>query len=140
MENELYCLHSQRIHNGTQVYGKDGSILYYNMVNKGTTTNPNYYLTVWNSSAGTMVSSEDGTGYWQWRPAGGTFGGSNAYLGGVAYNYVHNGALFYSSNSSIPNILGPRNSRQNETGTIRAIRQDEFMIVGTRRMERCTTE
>jgi hypothetical protein len=116
---------------GTQVYGKDGSILYYNMVNKGTTANPNYYLTVWNSSAGTMVSSEDGTGYWQWRPAGGTFGGSNAYLGGLAYNYVHNGALFYSSNSSIPNILGPRNSRQNETGTIRAIRQDEVMIVGT---------
>ena len=59
---------------GTQVYGKDGSILYYNMVNKGTTANPAYRLTVWNSSAGTMVASLDGTGYWQWRPAAGHFG------------------------------------------------------------------
>ena len=57
---------------GTAVYGKDGSILRYNTVNIGTTAQPNYYLQVWNSSAGTMVSSQDGTGYWQWRPAGGT--------------------------------------------------------------------
>jgi hypothetical protein len=118
---------------GTQVYGKDGSILYYNLATKGTTANPNYYLTVWNSSAGTMVASLDGTGYWQWRPAAGHFGASNAFLSSSSaiYNAVHNGATFYSTNTSIPNILGPRNSRQNETGTIRAIRQDEFMIIGT---------
>ncbi len=112
---------------GTQVYGKDGSIIYYNLVNRSNT----YYLTVWNSSAGTMLSSQLGTGYWQWRPAGGTFGGSDPYLGSTAYNYVHDGNDFYSLNVTIPNILGPRNSILNETGTIRAIRQDDFMIIGT---------
>ena len=124
---------------GTQVYGKDGSILYYNMVNKGTTANPNYYLTVWNSSAGTMVASQLGTGYWQWRPAGGDFGAENPYFGSgdffnpmtMDWDIVHNGEVFYSQNFSIPNIVGPSNSILNETGTIRAIRQDDVMIVGT---------
>ena len=124
---------------GTNVYGKDGSILYYNMVNKGTATNPNYYLSVWNSSAGTMVASQAGTGYWQWRPAGGDFGAENPYFGTgdffnpmtMDYDIVHNGNVFYSQNFSIPNIDGPRNSVLNETGTIRAIRQDDIMIIGT---------
>ncbi len=89
---------------GTAVYGKDGSILRYNLVNLGTTASPNYYLQVWNSSAGTMPSSQLGTGYWQWRPAGGTFGGANAYLGATAYNVVHDGHDFYSLNASIGNI------------------------------------
>ena len=43
---------------GTQVIGKDGSICYYNIVDKGTSANPSYYLTVWNSSAGTMVATK----------------------------------------------------------------------------------
>ena len=68
---------------GTQVYGKDGSILRYNLVNLGTTAITQLLSEVWNSSHGTMVSSQLGTGYWQWRPAGGTFGGANAYLGGL---------------------------------------------------------
>ncbi|MCW3995753.1 MAG: PQQ-binding-like beta-propeller repeat protein [Candidatus Bathyarchaeota archaeon] len=124
---------------GTQVYGTDGSILYYNLVNKGTTTNPRYYCTVWNSSAGTMVASQSGTGYWQWRPAGGDFGAENPYFGtgdfmnpmSMDWDIVHNGEVFYSQNFSIPNIIGPFNSILNETGTIRAIRQDDIMIVGT---------
>ncbi|MCW4028180.1 MAG: PQQ-binding-like beta-propeller repeat protein [Candidatus Bathyarchaeota archaeon] len=115
---------------GTQVYGKDGSYLYYNAVNLGNSTNPKYYCTVWNSSAGTMVASETGTGYWQWRPAGGDFGAENPYFGTgnffvsmpMNYDIVHNGNLFYSQNFSIPNISG---------GSIQAIRQDEIMIVGT---------
>jgi len=116
---------------GTNVYCKDGSIVYYNAVNIGTTAAPNYRLTVWNSSAGTMVSSQTGTGYWQWRPAGGTFGGANAYLGGLAYNYVHDGNVFWSLNVSIPSLLGPTNALLNETATIRAVRQDEYVIFGT---------
>jgi len=124
---------------GTNVYGKDGSILYYNLVNKGTTANPNYFCTVWNSSAGTMVASQSGTGYWQWRPAGGDFGAENPYFGsgdfmnpiGMNWDIVHDGNLFYSQNFSIPNIIGPFNSVLNETGTVRAIRQDDLMIVGT---------
>jgi len=124
---------------GTQVYGKDGSILYYNTVNKGTTNNPNYYMTVWNSSAGTMVADQAGTGYWQWRPAGGDFGADNPYFSSGAlfstfsmdYNIVHNGNVFYSQNFSIPSLVGPINSRLNETASIRALRQDDFCIVGT---------
>jgi outer membrane protein assembly factor BamB len=124
---------------GTNVYGKDGSILYYNMVNYGTSANPNYHVTVWNSSAGTMVASQAGTGAWQWRPAGGDFGAENPYFGtgnfwnrmSMDYDIVHDGSLFYSQNFSIPNIMSPPNSLLNETGSIRAIRQDEYMIVGT---------
>ena len=116
---------------GTAVYGKDGSILRYNIVNLGTTAAPNYYLQVWNSSHGTMVSSQLGTGAWQWRPAGGTFGGANPYLGSLAYNYVHDGNDFFSLNVSVPSILGPRNPLLNETATIRAVREGEYVIVGT---------
>jgi hypothetical protein len=118
---------------GTQVYGIDGSILYYNIVNKGTTSSPSYYCTVWNSSAGTMVASELGTGLWQWRPAGGNFGGASSYFSAtLAYNNVHNGNLFYSANFSIPNVSTGTTSFYNESATIRAIRQDQYMIVGTR--------
>jgi hypothetical protein len=118
---------------GTQVYGQDGSVLYYNLVNKGTSTNPKYYCTVWNSSAGTMVASFDGTGYWQYRPAGGQFGGSNNYFATASAisNIVHNGNNFFSANFTIPNIIRPTNAILNETGTIQCIRQDDIMIIGT---------
>ncbi|MBN1245312.1 PQQ-like beta-propeller repeat protein [Candidatus Bathyarchaeota archaeon] len=112
---------------GTGAYSADGSILRYNIANLGGTR----YLQMWNSSHGTMPSSQIGTGAWQWRPAGGTFGGSNAYLGGVAYNYVHDGNDFYSLNVSIPSITGPINARLNETGNILAIREGEYVIIGT---------
>jgi len=116
---------------GTQVYGQDGSILYYNIVNKGTASSPRYYCTIWNSSAGTMVASPDGTGYWQYRPAAGQFGGAGSYWqsSSAITNAVHNGAVFYSKNFSIPSIVGPVPSLEN--GTIQCIRQDKFMIVGT---------
>jgi outer membrane protein assembly factor BamB len=78
-----------------------------------------------------MPSSQLGTGYWQWRPAGGTFGGADAYLGGLAYNYVHDGRDFYSLNASIGDIYGPRNSRSNQTASILQIREGEYMIIGT---------
>ena len=116
---------------GTQVYGQDGSILYYNIVNKGTNANPSYYCTVWNSSAGTMVAAPAGTGYWQFRPAAGQFGAANTYFStsSAIPNAVHNGNCFYSQNFSIPSILGSNPSYEN--GTIQCIRQDNFMIVGT---------
>jgi hypothetical protein len=117
---------------GTAVYGKDGSILRYNLVNYGTTAAPNYYLTVWNSSAGTMVASHESTGAWQWRPAGGSGSGASlSYFGSVASNNVHNGNLMWSLNVSIPSPLGPRNALLNETGTIRAVREDEYVVIGT---------
>jgi hypothetical protein len=116
---------------GTNVYGQDGSILYYNAANLGTTAEPKYYLTVWNSSHGTVVASQTGSGLWQWRPQGGNFGASNAYLGGLATNYVHDGSVFYSLNVSIPSLYGPRNTIINQTASIQAVRQDKYVIFGT---------
>ena len=103
---------------GTSVYGKDGSILRYSFNRVGGT----YYLQCWNSSHGTMCSSQTGTGAWQWRPAGGTFGGFNAYLGGTAYNYVHDGRDFFSLNVSTP---------LTSDLSIRYVKEGEYMIGGS---------
>jgi hypothetical protein len=113
---------------GTAVYGKDGSILRYSATNLGNTTNPNYYLQVWNTSAGTMPSSQLGTGYWQWRPAGGTFGGASAYLGTLAYNYVHDGRNFYSLNVTMPSLLGTRNNVSNQTASLSVVKEGEYAV------------
>jgi hypothetical protein len=112
---------------GTQVYGKDGSITYYFTTNYGTNANPNYYLQCWNISAvKDMLATTTGTTAWQWRPQGGGFGGGPP----LGY-YVHNGATGFSINVSIPSIYGPRNALLNETGTIRAVREDDLIIIGT---------
>jgi hypothetical protein len=102
---------------GTAVYGKDGSLLRYNLVNYGTTAAPNYYLQVWNSSAiPSELSGTTGTSSWMWRPAGRT---------------MHDGSKGFSLNASLGNIYGPRNALLNETGSIRAVREDEYVIIGT---------
>jgi PQQ-like domain len=117
---------------GTAVYGKDGSLTYYNLVNYGTTAAPSYYVTIWNSSTGTMIASQGNTGAWQWRPSGGSGSGASiSYFGAISNNNLHNGAIMYSLNASIPSILAPRNSILNETATIRAVREAEYMIYGT---------
>jgi hypothetical protein len=111
---------------GTQIYGLDGSICYYNLVNYGTTAAPNYHLTIWNSSAiPSELLGDSGTNAWQWRP--GT-GGRGRLLGGV---YVHDGTYAYSVNVSIPSPYNDRNSLLNETGTIRCIRESDYVIIGT---------
>ena len=111
---------------GTQVYGMDGSITYYNLVNYTTTSATDYHLTIWNNSAiPSELLGDSGTNYWQWRPA---TGGRGQLLGGV---YVHDGNKAYSLNLSIPSPYGPRNSLLNETGTIRCIRESDYMIIGT---------
>ncbi|MCL2359713.1 MAG: PQQ-like beta-propeller repeat protein [Candidatus Bathyarchaeota archaeon] len=104
---------------GTAVYGKDGSILRYNIANLGTSSNPDYYLQVWNSSATpTLLLGTTGTNYWQWRPAG---------------RAVHNGDNGFSLNVSIPQeyVNGPRNSIVNQTGIIRTVREGDQIIIGT---------
>ena len=117
---------------GTAVYSIDGSILRYNLVHYGNITNPNSRITIWNASAGTIPSSPDGTGYWQWRPAGGTFGGSNPYFSStVRYNIVHDGALMYTGNFSIPNPYGPINGLLNQTGSISVIEEGKYGIITT---------
>ena len=117
---------------GTNVYGIDGSNLYYNAANLGTTTAPQYYLQVWNSSAGTMVASQSNTGAWQWRPSGGSGSGASvSYFGAVASNNVHDGNFMWSLNASMPSILGPRNALVNQTASIRAVREGEYIIFST---------
>jgi hypothetical protein len=99
------------------VYGKDGSILYYFL----TTIGGVQYLQVWNSSAtDTLVGGPTGTSFWQWRPMGGSFGAGY----GVPFTdeYVHDGNTGFSLNVSL--------STQVE-GSIQCVREGEFIIGGT---------
>ncbi|MCW4045385.1 MAG: hypothetical protein NWE94_07715 [Candidatus Bathyarchaeota archaeon] len=94
---------------GTNVYGKDGSILYYSLQNYGTTANPKYYLRVWNTTHAIWwkdYSKIAANTYWMWRP----------YL-----NYTFDGNNGWSLNVSTP---------LTHSTTIRAIRQDEYIIGG----------
>jgi hypothetical protein len=118
---------------GTTVYGKDGSYLIYRTANLGTGANPNHYLQVYNmSDIRTMLAGDiaTGTAYWQWRPQ---WGGHSNYQ----YRWREHVDAFHDFNDqnnfvnvSI-NMQGPRNSRQNQTATIRAVREGEYLIVGT---------
>ena len=95
---------------GTQVYGHDGSILYYNIA----TTAGKQYLTVWNSSA---IPSEllgaTGTNYWQWRP--------QQYA-------VHDGRQGFSLNVTLDGKDGRSLPVQ---GTIRWVREGIDIVGGT---------
>ena len=107
---------------GTEVYGKDGSILFYSIEDD--------YLRIWNNTAiPTMLGDIVGTSAWQWRPSGGAFGG-----GWPPQDYwVHDGNDAFSLNVSLPRsyVEGPRNSLVNQTGEIECVREDEYLIVGT---------
>jgi outer membrane protein assembly factor BamB len=127
LTDQTICYIANVSTSGTGVYAKDGSMLYYNVENLGGTN----YLQCWNSSAGTMVISPYGTGFWQWRPAGGGFGGAEPFFGSTAYNNVHDGNLMWSLNVSIPSLQGPTNSRQNQTAQIQCVREGEYVIFST---------
>ena len=104
---------------GTEVYGLDGSICYYNAVNYGTTANPNYYLQIWNNTAlVSMLAGPSGTNVWQWRPSGGGGGGGGTLP--VGY-YLHDGNTGFSLNVSIPNVAGL---------SVQAIRESDQIIFG----------
>ncbi len=124
--NEV-CVVANVSSGGTAVYGPDGSLLRYSLVNYGTTAAPNYHLLCWNSSAMiAMLAGPTGTLYWQWRPEGGGFGG-----GPPLGQYVYNGATAFDLNASIPSVLGPLNSITNQTGAIQAVRVGQYVIIGT---------
>lgn len=92
---------------GTAVYGKDGSILRYYLQNYGNATNPNYYLQCWNTTrAITYKPSYSSNEYWMWRPG---------------LNMTYDGRNGYSLNVSIPIT----------SGTIKAVREDQYVIGGT---------
>jgi len=91
----------------SQVYGKDGSILAYNIVDYGTPEEPNYYLQCWNTSQAIWYKpSWSSNQYWLWRPG---------------LNETYDGNNGYSLNASIPAMQGD----------IFAVREDQFVIGGT---------
>jgi hypothetical protein len=99
---------------GTAVYGKDGSILRYNIVGTGA----NKRLAVWNSTQaiwwrGTQQQYQAGdysaflaNDYWMWRPG---------------LNEIYDGNHAFSLNASIPDVQG----------SIYAVREDQYIIGGT---------
>ncbi len=121
---------------GTNVVGNNGELLWYNLVNKGTATNPKYFLTCWNNTnviGETATPPNTGTTYWQWRPEGGGFGGGPA----LSNAFVFDGNTGFSFNVSMPTPYGPTNTIVNQTGTILTVRVGDqdgkggFVILGT---------
>jgi hypothetical protein len=93
---------------GTAVYGKDGSILRYNIVNLAPYGEPaDNYLQCWNASAmPSLLTGTTSSDVWQWRPAG---------------HAVHDGNQGWPLNVSIPAL----------SGSILAVREGQFVIGGT---------
>jgi outer membrane protein assembly factor BamB len=92
---------------GTAVYGKDGSILRYNIVNLGNTANPQRYLQVWNTTQAIWYHSPwISNNYWMWRPG---------------LNVTYDGTNGFTLNASIPVVQG----------SILAVREDQYVIGGT---------
>ena len=98
---------------GTQVYSKDGSILFYDIVGTPDPANPwgpqgpPFYLQCWNSSWVIWYNDPwTGVEQWLWRP----------YLG-----HVFDGNNGFSLNVSVPEL----------PGGILAVREDQYIIGGT---------
>lgn len=98
---------------GTQVYGSDGSIDYYNVVNQGSAANPNYYLQEWNSSL--AISYKDTQNSIQ-------FGYSTAGMWRPFLNYTFDGRQGLSINVPTTNLLG--------AGSILTVREGKYVIGG----------
>src|SRR5690606_25139963 len=89
---------------GTAVYGKDGSILRYNIVGTGA----NKRLQVWNTSQAIWYKNYSAIAlthadYWLWRPG---------------LNVTYDGRNGFSLNASIPDVQG----------SILAVREDQYVI------------
>ncbi len=99
---------------GTQVYGKDGSILYYNLFNDGSMPTPKYYLQIWNTSQAISYKANldallaANNAYWMWRP----------FL-----NYTFDGSQGFTLNVTVPNLTG--------AGSVLTIRDGKYVIGGT---------
>jgi hypothetical protein len=98
---------------GLPAYGKDGSILRYNIVGAqpfgpfGPTTAP-FYLQCWNTSRALWVRPFSSNTYWMWR----------TYL-----NYTFDGNNGYSLNVSLP--------WTSSAGNLITVREGEYIIGGT---------
>jgi len=103
---------------GTEVYGKDGSILLYNVVNTGTFAEPDYYLQCWNTTHAIWWKGTQQQ--WQDRDYSG-FSGNNYYNWRPYRNETYDGNNGYSLNVSITAVQG----------SVQAVREGEFVIGGS---------
>jgi hypothetical protein len=131
---------------GTQFMDTLGGICYVNFANLGTTAAPNYYMQIWNStesiwwrssygvvppktlldgSTNIPMATGQSNSYWMWRPGATTVSMSTTEAGAI-----YDGRNGYSMNISVANILGPRNSVLNQTGSILEVVPDQYVIVG----------
>jgi hypothetical protein len=94
-----------------------GSICYMDIPNLGTAANPNFRLTIWNTTQNIWANTTSSFGvvYWSWRPTG---SGTHA---GRTYGTGFDAANGYSLNVTIPAVQG----------TIRQIVVDKYVIGGT---------
>jgi outer membrane protein assembly factor BamB len=113
---------------GTMFRDSIGSICYLNFVNLGTSSNPDYYMQIWNTTEaiwwqpsfgvappktlpdGTtnIPLTNTGNSYWQWRPE-------------RLSSRIYDGNNGYSMNVSIPNYTG---------GSIQEVIPENLVIVG----------
>ncbi|MCW4019126.1 MAG: PQQ-binding-like beta-propeller repeat protein [Candidatus Bathyarchaeota archaeon] len=99
---------------GYQIYGHDGRICYYNIVNAGSMSEPQYYLQVWNTSKAISYKAdqnalESGTNaYWMWRP----------YL-----NFTFDGSQGFTLNVTTVDLTG--------AGSMQTVREGKYVIGGT---------
>ena len=120
---------------GTQFRDSMGSICYLNFNNLGTTTAPNYYMQIWNTTQAVWWRSPSGYSHLRqhltvlqtfhrqsqttvmvletWLTAK-----CNSTMSGTANGAIYDGRYGYSMNVSVASIYGPRNSVLNQTGTI----------------------
>ena len=131
---------------GTEFRDTWGGMCYLNFVNKGTATNPNYYMQIWNTTRslwwqpsygvfppatlpnGTtnIPMTSTGNDYLSWRPGAPTVSQS----GSPGYGKIYDGNNGFSMNISVASIYGPRNSVINQTASILQIMPEEYVIVG----------
>ncbi len=144
-EGTIICKIANVSATGTGFRDDIGSICYLNFVNLGNTTNPNYYMQIWNTTQAIWWHASYGIAppatlyngttnvpltdisndYWMWRP-----GNPNAGMSGTTYGAIYDGHNGYSMNVSVASILGPLNSVINQTGAIQEIIPDQMVIVG----------
>jgi hypothetical protein len=106
---------------GFQVYGSDGSICYYNIVNAGTAAEPQYLLQVWNSTKAISYKADQdalesaNNAYWMWRP----------FL-----NYTFDGSQGFTLNVPTVDLTG--------AGSLQTVREGKYVIGGTAGMNNGT--
>jgi hypothetical protein len=128
---------------GTQFHDNIGSICYVNFVNLGTSSSPNYYMQVWNTTEAiwwrpaygvfppkTLINGTtgipritSGNAYWTWRPASSAvYDGNNGYSMNVSVESTQGAGIkmVYSGDSVIVGTSGQNDARGVVQGFLKA--------------------